>query len=327
MQYESVRKPQPLPPPTAPPPPAHQLAEPRVAIVSLVATPPTPPAPPLTSSTVSPPDIASDELVFEGVETEPLGGGDAASFGSLVGLDRGGSRWRRIVASTVAVAALMAGLVALNRSETPTQSGRAAIDRLRTAGAASYEMSATGTLRDDWDSTATFDLGTMNGTIRFTDRRGDVEVRRIGSMLYVSRNGEDWTTGSLRSLTPGNSVGALVVLPTDVLAIVGLVPKGAFERRGNDDIDAVPYERRSFDVATPKAYKTDLIDNDRLIDIIADLDGPLTGDAWFDNDGRLRMAEVSARSKRLGRDVRYTLTLADFGQDLAVEVPDGVDPP
>jgi hypothetical protein len=151
--------------------------------------------------------------------------------------------------------------------------------------------------------------------------RSAVSIRRDGRTLYYSTPGEEWQSTSLRSAIQGESIGQLVLLPTDVLALVALVPSDGFVERETVDEDGERLTHATFSVDEPEAYPTNLIDGDRLLDILDDLKGPLTGEVWFDSQKRLRKTIVRATGKRFNRDFEYTVKLSDFGKEFTLAVP------
>jgi hypothetical protein len=234
---------------------------------------------------------------------------------------------RRIGVAILLTAAAVSGFAFLRRSDDPTRSGRGVIARLSAQGPASMTLKSIGTLNRSTDADGTFDIAKAQAEFTLGQgSRTSLDVRRDGRTLYFSSPGSGWQAISLRSAIQGQSLSQLIVFPTDVLALVGLVPADGFAGRDAVNLEGVDLEHATFSVTSPTAYPTNLIDGDRLLDIIDDLKGPLTGEVWFDARHRLRQAVVRASSKKFDRDVEYTVTISEFGKAFDLTIPVVTEP-
>jgi hypothetical protein len=155
--------------------------------------------------------------------------------------------------------------------------------------------------------------------------RAVIAIRRDARKLYFSSPGSDWQVTSLRTAFQGQSLLDLIVLPTDVVALVGLVPADGFVDREQVDLGGETVTHATFSIAPPvdkpATVSGDVMDGERLLDALDDLKGPLAGEVWFDAQHRLRKAVVRATGKSADREVEYTVTLADFGKPFELSIP------
>jgi hypothetical protein len=342
VAYESVRS-RALPPPSGPPQP-FAPAEPAIHVV-LAAAEPVAPAPASPSSAARPDNgsplpewqpIAHDPIANERGDLiiEELDGRMPAAATESVDLDLGvePSRYRALKRGALAVAAALlvtSGIAFLRRTNDPTRSGRGVIERLRTQGPATMKLATSTTSGAPSRYGAvegTFDIGKAQAD--FTLHQGPravIAIRRDARKLYFSSPGSDWQVTSLRTAFQGQSLLDLIVLPTDVVALVGLVPAEGFVDREEVDLDGDTVTHATFSVtpvANPVASLTnDVMDGERLLDALDDLKGPLAGEVWFDAQHRLRKAVVRATGKSADREVEYTVTLADFGKPFELSIP------
>jgi hypothetical protein len=229
---------------------------------------------------------------------------------------------RRVGLAVLVTAAAISAFAFVRRSDDPTRSGKGVIARLRTQGPATMSLKSVGTTNRSTEADGTFDIAKAQAEFTLGQgSRTSLDVRRDGRTLYFSSPGSGWQAISLRSAIQGQSLSQLIVFPTDVLALVGLVPADGFAERDTVVLDSVDVDHATFSLDEPKAYPTNLIDGDRLLDIIDDLKGPLTGEVWFDSQHRLRQAVVRASSKKFDRDVEFTVTISEFGKDFTLDIP------
>jgi hypothetical protein len=341
VAYESVRS-RALPPPSGPPaaiapsdPVVHVVLSP---IVPAVSTSPNAPSGPERSGAPLPvwQAIATDRITNDNGDLiiEELDGRAPHSATESVDLDLGvePAKHRALKRGAVAVAAALlvtAGVAFLRRSNDPTRSGRGVIERLRTQGPATMKLessTASGSPSRYGAVEGTFDISKAQAD--FTLHQGPravIAIRRDARKLYFSSPGSDWQVTSLRTAFQGQSLLDLIVLPTDVVALVGLVPADGFVDREQVDLGGETVTRASFSITPNPApsgnLTTDVMDGERLLDALDDLKGPLAGEVWFDAQNRLRKAVVRATGKSADREVEYTVTLADFGKPFELSIP------
>jgi hypothetical protein len=272
---------------------------------------------PLAAST-EPPTL-SDELVFEelgtSIDHDHTGNID---FGVSTSITR---RPLRIGLAIGAVLAAVAAIAIVRQTNDRVQSGRAALDQLRAAGPVSYTLQARG-LQGQAATTGTFELKTARSTMSVAVDERTFEMRRDGDKVYIKVEAERWIAMKVQDIRSESLLG-LMTFPTDVVALIGLVPDGGFSGHTAETVDNVALDRVTFSVVDPKptAQVTDILESERLTSILEDLDGPLTGEAWFDPDGRLRKATVHLVSKAAGDDISFTVGLSDFGQEFTFVTP------
>jgi hypothetical protein len=329
VPYESVRT-QRLPPPDGPPLPN----QPDAPFAELVVLGPSAPAVTAPANAIVPrasklPAAASDPIMNERGDLfiEEFDAPKNSVAADTIDLDLGAEpkrhrSVRRIGFAVLLTAAVISGIAFVRRGDDPTRSGKGVIARLRTQGPATMSLKSVGTTNRSTEADGTFDI--EKAQAEFTLGQGSrtsLDVRRDGRTLYFSSPGSGWQAISLRSAIQGQSLSQLIVFPTDVLALVGLVPADGFVERDTAVLDGVDVEHATFSLDEPKAYPTNLIDGDRLLDIIDDLKGPLTGEVWFDSQHRLRQAVVRASSKKFDREVEFTVTISEFGKEFTLDIP------
>jgi hypothetical protein len=335
VPYESVRT-QRLPPPDGPPLPN----QPDAPFAELVVLGPSTPA--ATATTEAQPTqttsatrnaavaaLVSDPIMNERGDLliEELDAPANTVAAETIDLDLGAEpkrhrSLRRVGLAILLTAAAVSAFAFVRRSDDPTRSGKGVIARLRTQGPATMSLKSVGTTNRSTEADGTFDIAKAQAEFRLGQgSRTSLDVRRDGRTLYFSSPGSGWQAISLRSAIQGQSLSQLIVFPTDVLALVGLVPSDGFTGRDTVVLDGAEVAHATFSLEKPTAYPTNLIDGDRLLDIIDDLKGPLTGEVWFDSQHRLRQAVVRAASKKFDRDVEYTVTISEFGKDFTLDIP------